>query len=171
MEGKTMQDLKNIITMIKRHGAELVVKPTHRNLDDKQVYNATMEWREGALATEGLSVENAMGELDRRLGRALYPHEEMLSMGGAGGGTKSIRKPYNDVCGYVSSRKCQAECGGHIVIYDRQNGFEIDADERWIIMHELSSLHIAVPSRSGAYRDMKLAAKGLLEEILPPMGD
>jgi len=79
----------------------------------------------------------------------------------------SKRKPYNDVYGYVASRKCYAGCGGYIVIYDRENGFDIDADERWIVMHEPSSLHVAVPTRAGAYKDMKLAAKGLLPEILP----
>lgn len=78
----------------------------------------------------------------------------------------SKRKPYNQNAGYVASLKCKAPCGGHIVIYKAKEA-DIDADEPWIVMHEPSSLHIAVSSRSKAYEGMKLAAIGELTEILP----
>ncbi len=61
------------------------------------------------------------------------------------------RKPHSANLGYVSERKCRAECGGYIVVYDRDKGFECDADERWIVMHEPSSIHVAVRSRKEAY--------------------
>ncbi len=62
-----------------------------------------------------------------------------------------MRKPHSINLGYVTERKCRAECGGHIVIYDRNAGFECDADERWIVMHEPSSIHVAVRNRKEAY--------------------
>lgn len=81
--------------------------------------------------------------------------------------TRSTRKPYSEILGYVASRRCQAACGGWIVIYDRKAGFDCDADERWIVMHEPSSLHVAVRSREDAYEAMRQAAAGTLAEILP----
>jgi hypothetical protein len=46
--------------------------------------------------------------------------------------TESKRKPYNGDAGYICSRKCPD--GGHVVVYDRQNGGDwIDADTRWIV--------------------------------------
>lgn len=65
------------------------------------------------------------------------------------------RKPHSRNLGYVSERKCKASCGGHIVIYDREAGFDCDADERWIVMHEPSSIHVAVKSRKDAYDVMR----------------
>lgn len=74
----------------------------------------------------------------------------------------SIRKPYNDVIGYVCSLKVRTPndsgVGGHIVIYDRYKGFDCDADDRWIVMHEPSSLHVSVPTLESARVLMKLAA-------------
>lgn len=67
------------------------------------------------------------------------------------------RKPHNDRAGYVCELKCRL--GGHIVIYDREQGFEVDADYRWIVMHEPSSLHIAVKSEADARTIMKGVAR------------
>lgn len=83
------------------------------------------------------------------------------------------RKPHNDLAGYVAERKCHAPCGGHIVIYDRHNGFVCDADDRWIVMHEPSSLHVSVPTKAHAYDLMKACAAGepaadILPEPEPP---
>lgn len=72
----------------------------------------------------------------------------------------SKRKPHNNNAGYVAERVCRHPVGGHIVIYDREKGFEIDAGERWIVMHEPSSVHFAVSSRKQAYADMKEFAAG-----------
>lgn len=78
----------------------------------------------------------------------------------------SKRKPYNDVAGYVGSLKCKAPCGGHIVIYDREGSrvgrgdFEIDANDRYIVMHEPSSLHVSAKSLPLAREIMKAAARG-----------
>jgi hypothetical protein len=70
----------------------------------------------------------------------------------------SNRKPHNGNAGYVTERKVRHSIGGHVVIYDRKNGFECDASERWIIMHEPSSVHVGVSSRAMAYDVMKSAA-------------
>ena len=72
----------------------------------------------------------------------------------------SKRKPHNENAGYVAERRCRTRCGGHIVIYDRERGAEdIDADERWVVMHEPSSIHVAVRTRRMAYRMMNDAAE------------
>lgn len=82
--------------------------------------------------------------------------------------TTSKRKPHSDNVGYVAELKCKAPCGGHIVIYDRERGFDIDADHRWIVMHEPSSLHVSVPSLRRARAEMKDAAAGYPSaDILP----
>ncbi len=70
---------------------------------------------------------------------------------------RSTRKPHNHITGYVAEQKCKAPCGGHIVIYDRERGFDIDADSRWIVMHEPSSLHVAVASLKAAREVLKVA--------------
>lgn len=72
----------------------------------------------------------------------------------------SKRKPYNDVLGYVASRKCHHSCGGHIVIYDREKGADIDADARWVVMHEPSGNHVAFSTRRQASDVMKDLASG-----------
>jgi tRNA G10 N-methylase Trm11 len=71
-------------------------------------------------------------------------------------GNTTNRKPHSNNAGYVAERKCAA--GGHVVIYDREKGFELDADKRWVVMHEPSSVHVAVRSRTMAYDVMKAAA-------------
>lgn len=80
----------------------------------------------------------------------------------------SARKPHQMIAGYVTERICHAPCGGHVVIYDRNLGFEIDAEYRWIVMHEPSSLHVSVSSRETAYAIMYDAARGgHMADILP----
>jgi hypothetical protein len=69
----------------------------------------------------------------------------------------SSRKPHNTVAGYVGELK--AALGGHIVIYDRANGFVIDGDARWVVMHEPSSLHVCVTSLAHARSVMKGVAR------------
>lgn len=59
--------------------------------------------------------------------------------------TQSKRKPHSGNSGYVSERKSNhPKLPGHFVIYDRNRGSEIDADYRWVVMHEPSSAHIAL---------------------------
>jgi len=69
----------------------------------------------------------------------------------------SNRKPHNGNAGYVCERKCRV--GGHIVIYDRDRT-DIDADHRWIVMHEPSSVHVAIKSQRAARDLMKSLADG-----------
>lgn len=66
---------------------------------------------------------------------------------------KSTRKPHNENAGYRCELKCKL--GGHIVIYDRQQGFDCDANYRYVVMHEPSSLHVAVSSMPQARSIMK----------------
>jgi len=67
-------------------------------------------------------------------------------------------KPHRGNAGYVCEMKCKL--GGHIVIYDRENGAgDIDADHRWIVMHEPSSRHIEIGSMAHARSVMKGVAK------------
>lgn len=66
------------------------------------------------------------------------------------------RKPHSDNAGYVSERKCAA--GGHVVIYDREKGLDLDGDYRWVVMHEPSSVHVCVSSKTRAYEVMYDAA-------------
>jgi hypothetical protein len=73
------------------------------------------------------------------------------------GGDMADRKPHSSNVGYKAERKVHHWIGGHVVLYDREHGFECDADERWIVMHEPSSVHIAIRTREHAYHDMKLA--------------
>jgi hypothetical protein len=73
----------------------------------------------------------------------------------------SNRKPHMENAGYVTERKSRhPKLPGHFVVYDRDNGFEIDADHRWIVMHEPSSYHVAVSSRAHAQALMVAMAAG-----------
>ena len=76
---------------------------------------------------------------------------------------KSNRKPHMHNAGYVTERKSQhPKLPGHIVIYDRdaEPSPGIDADERWIVMHEPSSYHVSVKSRQVAQDLMVSMAAG-----------
>lgn len=59
-----------------------------------------------------------------------------------------MRSPYTRNAGHTAS--IPAKLGGWIVVYDRSRGFELDADDRWIVMHEPSTGHISIKSREKA---------------------
>lgn len=69
----------------------------------------------------------------------------------------STRKPHAGNAGYICERK--ARLGGHIVVYDRKAGADVDADERWIVMHEPSSNHVAIRTERDARELMKALAE------------
>jgi hypothetical protein len=73
----------------------------------------------------------------------------------------SMRKPHAGNAGFVCERK--ARLGGHIVVYDRKRGCDVDADERWIVMQEPSSRHLAIATETRA-RDLM---KGLADARTP----
>jgi hypothetical protein len=64
-----------------------------------------------------------------------------------------MSKPHAGNAGYVCERK--ARLGGHIVVYDRKRGCDVDADERWIVMQEPSSRHLAIATEARARKLMK----------------
>lgn len=66
-------------------------------------------------------------------------------------------KPHAGNAGYVCERK--ARLGGHVVVYDRQGGFDCDADERWIVQHEPSGRHLAIATERAARATMKSLAE------------
>lgn len=74
-----------------------------------------------------------------------------------------MRKPHMSNAGYVTERKSKhPKLPGHFVVYDRDANPSpgIDADERWIVMHEPSSHHIAVSSLRAARALMAAMAAG-----------
>ena len=78
-------------------------------------------------------------------------------------GPPSVRKPHRGNAGYVCERKSKhPKLPGHFVIYDRDASPSpgIDADHRWIVMHEPSSAHVAVASLRSARELMKAMADG-----------
>lgn len=89
----------------------------------------------------------------------------------------STRKPHSGNAGFVCELKCKL--GGHVAIYDRDAaGVGIEADYRWIVMHEPSSLHVAIRSQADARHIMKGVAKAAtldeaagFADILPEPGD
>lgn len=73
----------------------------------------------------------------------------------------SNRKPHMENDGYVTERKSKhPKLPGHFVVYDRENGFDCDADDRWIVMHEPSSAHVSVPTLASARALMVDMANG-----------
>jgi hypothetical protein len=75
----------------------------------------------------------------------------------------AMRKPHMMNAGYVAERKSKhPKLPGHFVVYDREAkpAPDIDADERWIVMHEPSGVHIAVSSRRHAQQLMAAMADG-----------
>jgi len=75
----------------------------------------------------------------------------------------SSRKPHNQNAGYVCERKSShPKLPGHFVIYDRDANPSpgIDADDRWILMHEPSSYHVSVRSLRLARELMSAMAAG-----------
>jgi hypothetical protein len=78
--------------------------------------------------------------------------------------TESKRKPYNGDAGYVASRKC--EDGGHVVVYDRQNGGDwIDGETRWIVAkydaERMNQGLLDFPTKADAIGFMKDTAAGI----------
>ena len=69
----------------------------------------------------------------------------------------SRRKPYNNLAGYVCSLKCRL--GGSVVVLDRREVPEVDADERWVLMHMPSTRHVAVRTLAHARDAMKGVAR------------
>lgn len=68
-------------------------------------------------------------------------------------GRTTNRKPHANNAGYVTERKSHhPKLPGHFVVYDRDATPSpgIDADHRWIVMHEPSSHHVAVASLKSA---------------------
>lgn len=78
-------------------------------------------------------------------------------------GTQSKRKPHNQNAGYVAERKCSL--GGHIVVYDRDNGFDCDSDSRWIVCHEPTGIHFQASTKAQALADMKNPDEIMIQAI------
>lgn len=75
----------------------------------------------------------------------------------------TTRKPHNMNAGYVCELKSKhPKLPGHFVIYDRNAdpGPDIDADYRWVLMHEPSSHFVSVETLASARALMKQMAAG-----------
>ncbi|TXH41324.1 MAG: hypothetical protein E6Q97_37780 [Desulfurellales bacterium] len=72
------------------------------------------------------------------------------------------RNPYTKNAGYVTAQESRhPKLPGHFVIYDRnQPGVDVDADDRWIVMHEPSSYHVSCTSLRVAREVMTIVADG-----------
>jgi len=70
-------------------------------------------------------------------------------------GTFSKRKPHNLNAGYVCELVNRRTGVGPVVIYDRQRGFDFDADERYIIVCEEHHSGTTSPSLPRARLIMK----------------
>jgi hypothetical protein len=68
-----------------------------------------------------------------------------------------MSKPHAGNAGYVCERR--ARLGGHVVVYDRNKGFDCDAGERWIVQHEPSGRHVAIATERSARETMKALAE------------
>lgn len=90
---------------------------------------------------------------------------------------RSTRKPHNHLAGYVAERVCKHPVRGHVVLYDRERGYDCDADERWIVQHEPTGVHFAVRTKKQAYADMQAFASGndqgtdFFEQVAAAQGD
>src|SRR5574339_17024 len=92
----------------------------------------------------------------------------------------STRKPHNDILGYVCELRNRRTGVGHVVIYDRNKGFDCDAEYRYIISCETHNTMTSAPSMPKAREIMK--AVDFCEECMkmpldptynpdPPSGD
>lgn len=81
----------------------------------------------------------------------------------------SKRKPHADNAGYVAERISRHPLlPGHFVIYDRdaEPSPGIDANERWIVMHEPSSYLVCVSNLPAAREIMcDMAAGGNIADL------
>lgn len=65
----------------------------------------------------------------------------------------SNRKPHNHIAGYVCELK--AFLGGHVVIYDRNAGFDFDQPDRYVVKMEPNGACIPERSMPDARATMK----------------
>ncbi len=75
----------------------------------------------------------------------------------------STRKPHSGNAGYVAERKsAHPRLPGHFVIYDRDANPSpaLDADDRWIVMHEPGSAMVSCRSLALARKVMVAMAAG-----------
>lgn len=75
----------------------------------------------------------------------------------------STRKPHAGNAGYVTERKSKHPwLPGYFVVYDRDADPppDIDADFRWIVMHEPSGYHVAARNLPAARALMVAMASG-----------
>jgi hypothetical protein len=69
--------------------------------------------------------------------------------------TPGIRKPHAGNLGYVCELKNRRTGEGHVVIYDKQAGFDADAESRWVIVCETHGTLTSAPSMPKARAIMK----------------
>lgn len=67
----------------------------------------------------------------------------------------TTRKPHNDILGYVCELRNRRTGIGHVVIYDRNKGFDCDADYRYVISCEGHNTMTSAPSMPRAREIMK----------------
>lgn len=75
----------------------------------------------------------------------------------------SARKPHMENAGYVTERKSKhPKLPGYFVVYDRDATPSpgMDADNRWIVMHEPSSHMVSLPNMPAARALMVAMANG-----------
>lgn len=81
----------------------------------------------------------------------------------------SIRKPHNDILGYVCELRNRRTGVNYVVIYDRNKGFDCDADYRYIISCEEHGVMTSAPSMPRAREIMK--SVDFCEECMPELLD
>ena len=67
----------------------------------------------------------------------------------------SKRKPHNDVIGYVCELRNRVTGIDYVVIYDRNKGFECDADGRYVVVCEAHGTMVSETSLPRARMSMK----------------
>jgi len=67
----------------------------------------------------------------------------------------SKRKPHNDVIGYVCELQNRVTGVGHVVIYDRNKGFDCDADGRYVVVCETHGTMVSETALPRARMSMK----------------
>ena len=67
----------------------------------------------------------------------------------------SKRKPHNDVIGYVCELKNRKTGVDYVVIYDRNKGFDCDADSRYVVVCEAHGTMVSETSLPRARMSMK----------------
>jgi hypothetical protein len=67
----------------------------------------------------------------------------------------SKRKPHNDVIGYVCEIQNRVTGVGHVVIYDRNKGFDCGADGRYVVVCETHGTMVSETALPRARMSMK----------------